>query len=272
LKIYLGFAVSLISFGFITAETNFEPFSGPKPLLVWIQTNPWAMVIGSDTPKLVIYDDGTVIYSKMEEENKSIYFKTKFSNSELSKLISKVNSFGAFSEWESHYNLAYNVTDLPKTLLYLGFEDEIIKTNIYGLYYEGTTIPGYTVFNESSQEEVSLPNSLKTFYEFLVDFDIEESEIWIPKYIEVMIWPYEYAPQKSLIWPADWPSFDSEKIIKRRGGSYSIFIEGEKFEELKNFLSKRKPKGAVEIGGKKWAVAYRFTFPSEPIWRKIFSD
>lgn len=41
-------------------------------------------------------------------------------------------------------------------------------------------------------------------------------------------------------------------------------------KQLGEFLMSRKPKGAVEIGDKKWAVSVRYTFPSEPTWREAF--
>lgn len=39
----------------------FDPHSGPRPLIVWIQTDPWAMVLDADTPLLSLYEDGTMI-------------------------------------------------------------------------------------------------------------------------------------------------------------------------------------------------------------------
>jgi hypothetical protein len=84
-----------------------------------------------------------------------------------------------------------------------------------------------------------------------------------------MIWPYEYAPDVSITWPKNWPGLDSKRAIKR-GDSYSIFLDGIMFPELQKFLKTRKEKGAVKIGDKKWAVSFRYVFPSEPMWRKAF--
>ena len=69
-----------------------------------------------------------------------------------------------------------------------------------------------------------------------------------------MIRPYEYAPDASI--------YLGEKIgqrwtrsVSKRGSSYSIFLDGSALPELRKFLQTRKDKGAVEIGGKKWAVS-----------------
>jgi fatty acid desaturase len=40
---------------------GFNAFEGPKPVLVILVSDPWIWVMGSDTPKLVIYQDGQVI-------------------------------------------------------------------------------------------------------------------------------------------------------------------------------------------------------------------
>lgn len=45
-----------------TLAAGFDPFAGPKPLAVLIQSDPWAMVIGSDTPRVAIYENGRVIF------------------------------------------------------------------------------------------------------------------------------------------------------------------------------------------------------------------
>ena len=87
--------------------------------------------------------------------------------------------------------------------------------------------------------------------------------------MEVIIWGYDYAPDESIYWPKDRPGLESPSTLKRRD-AYSIFIPGKELPKLREFLKTRKEKGAVEIGGKKWAVSIRYTFPNEPIWFKAF--
>lgn len=42
----------------VCTAAEFDPFEGPKPLAIFIQSDPWAMVIGSDTPRVAIYENG----------------------------------------------------------------------------------------------------------------------------------------------------------------------------------------------------------------------
>jgi hypothetical protein len=89
---------------------------------------------------------------------------------------------------------------------------------------------------------------------------------WVPEYFEIIIWPYEYAP-KQRVWPDTFPDLKDKRTIRRKRDGYSLFIEGSRKDELVDFFSRSKEKEAVVIDGKKWAVAVRPVFPSEPVWR-----
>jgi hypothetical protein len=136
-------------------------------------------------------------------------------------------------------------------------------SSIYGLSWpEERSVPGVKGRPKLSKETRSLLTTLARFTP-------PEMQEWKPRYIEAMVWPYEYAPDESIHWPKDWPGLSSESTIKRRD-AYSIFLPGSQLPRITAFLATRKEKGAVEIDGKKWAVSVRSTFPSEPIWRKAF--
>src|SRR5918997_6945743 len=69
--------VFLSLFGaFVAAAAEFDPFAGPKPPVVFIQTEPRAMVIGADTPRVAIYEDGEAIFTKAEK-NRLVYHHAK---------------------------------------------------------------------------------------------------------------------------------------------------------------------------------------------------
>ena len=82
-----------------------------------------------------------------------------------------------------------------------------------------------------------------------------------------MIWPYEYAPDASVDWPADWPGLNSEHAV-RSGDGYSIFVPAAERDRLIAFLGTRRERGAVRIGGRKWSASLRFPFPMERMWMR----
>src|SRR5436190_23751424 len=56
--------LALLAIGLELAAASFDPFQGVKPLAVFIQSDPWAMVMGADTPRVALYEDATVIFAK----------------------------------------------------------------------------------------------------------------------------------------------------------------------------------------------------------------
>jgi len=73
---------------------DIDPFKGPKPVAVLIQTNPWLMVIGSDTPMVTVYDDGQVIILKKEKDKRPTFLQKQISLDELKKIKKKLSAFG----------------------------------------------------------------------------------------------------------------------------------------------------------------------------------
>jgi hypothetical protein len=113
----------------------------------------------------------------------------------------------------------------------------------------------------------SLPTEIRAV---LTRIDQERSikgKVWFPAAIEVMFWPYEYAPDASIAWPKDWPA-PAAKDTRKRGDSFSVFLPCAHLSELRSFLATRKVKGAVLIDGKKMAVGTRFPFPGEEAWMR----
>ena len=242
----------------------FSPHAGPRPVLVWIQTDPWAMVIGADTPMVSLYEDGALICVARGGDNSTVYLQKRLSVQDRDEMVRTIRTLGTFSGLKARYDVVSGVTDMPSTRFYLDLGGgPSIATEIHGLALKDTPMTKVT-----HRKVDQLPASLAALHKYLAAIPCEGAP-WIPEYIEVMLWPYEYAPDDSIHWPSDWPSLDSPRAM-RRGDSYSIYIPGPSVDRLRAFLKTRKERGAVEVGGKKWAASYRYVFPSEPVWMKAF--
>lgn len=249
---------------------DIDPFKGPKPIAVLIQTDPWLMVIGSDNPMVAIYDDGRVVYWKAEKDKSPLYLTKQLSAEALAEVKKKLSAFGDYSKLERYYNLAPNSLDLPETYIYLSLGQGEFVTGVYGLMVPDTHLFAYITFGGDRKPD-ELPKPIKDLHSYLTSLDFADAKPWKPSYVEAMIWGYDYAPDESIHWPKDWPGLDSPNTLKR-GDAYSIFFPGKELPKLREFLKTQKEKGAVDIGGKKWAVSVRYTFPSEPIWSKAFES
>jgi hypothetical protein len=231
----------------------------PKPLFVLIEYNPWAMVIGADTPTLALYDDGTVIYWRKEGRGGK-YVSAKLADSEVSQVLEKVNP-QTFTSLESRYEPAGGISDAPETVMVLRKKDGTHK----GVYVYGSIRRA-----DDGSYPRGVPNLVADIFHFATTYDNPKATEWLPDYIEVIVWPYEYAPDKDLVWPKGWPDLSDPRTVKN-GDGYSIYLEKARFEELKAFLAKRRERQAVRISGKKWAIDARLPFPNEQIWREMKS-
>lgn len=255
-------AFLLLSIQVANAET-FLPFDGPRPIAVMLETNPWLMVIGSDTPSFVLYEDGQVIYAKTNGVYAGRYHWKALTIEELRSLKAKLASLGPYRKGLDRIELS-NVSDQPETKLFLRFEGVELAASIYG---DLSADPS----RDERRNKTALPNELHRLSSFLSSLEFEGAKEWLPNYIEVMAWNYDYAPDASIIWPQHWPGLNSRTTIKKEH-MYSIFMPGTDWVNASVFLRSRKSKGAVEIDGKKFMVSIRPVFPSEPVWRKVFFD
>jgi hypothetical protein len=242
---------------------GFSPFEGPRPLAVMIESNPWLMVMGSDTPSFVLYENGQVIYRKTGADRQSRYMTKQLSPVELVGLKARFSEAAKPSVPKRHFNLAPHVTDQPETKFYVDMDGTSFVTTIYGLASGQHGSRSWTPGGGGKGE--SLPQQLIDLHVFLSTLEYADATEWAPRYIEAMVWGYDYAPEGSIHWPKEWPGLTSATSI-RRGDAYSIFLPGSEQAKLRLFLDTRKEKGAVEIDGGKWIVSVRDTFPGEPVW------
>jgi hypothetical protein len=238
-----------------------DPNAWPdKALAVLIEHNPWAMVIGADTPRVVVFDDGTVIRRTPSKGASQRYLAvSKLAASELNDLRSALRPSASFWDLKDQYNVAPNVTDMVTTELVVYSEGRFKRVEVYGYAPEEWKPPAFTMM-PSKQIADALPAEFDRLCHLLVDLAPRDEVQWSPKYVEVMIWPYEYSPDKPLEWPSGWPGLTSPMAFQR-GDSYSLIVPGSKLAALEAFVARRGERQAVRIGGKKWAIAYRPVMP-----------
>jgi len=225
----------------------FAQDGGPRPLIVLLEANPWLMVLGSDSPSFALYEDGTAIYRA-----ESGFQWVRLGAEERAALIDRVKP-EAIAAQARFYNLSPYMSDQQTTYLFVFGPGGPKTVSIYGAL-------------RKPEIRQNLPAPIADAYGVLHGFRHPRATPWLPEKVEVMIWPYEYAPEASVIWPVGWPGLKDPATVKRRDGAYSIYLPSIELPALSAFLKTRSEKGAVEIDGHKWAVSYRFPFPREKDW------
>lgn len=234
---------------------------GPRAIAVLLTTDPWLMVIGSDTPQFALYDDGKVIYVDRTSGRQSTRMTAILTSSELADAKSTLLTFVKDPVPET-IDLRPGWTDQPESRFFLEIDGHRLVTSVGGL---GDSAD---VDKRDSGDGDALPASIRDLHRYMSGFHAVAATKWIPDQIEVMFWDYSYAPEASIQWPLAWPGL-GDPTTQRRGDAYSIFLAGSQEEALIAFLATRNQKGAVELGGRKWAVSYRPVFPA---WREAFDD
>jgi len=236
----------LLAFLFFFAAA-YPAFAVNRPILSLYERNPWLMVVGSDSPTFVLYDDGTVIYWEETERGAGLYKTAHLNPEEVeARFLSKVSGL---AHLEESYSLSA-WTDQPTQELRIAMSDQSRVIHVYGN------------LRENDEVRSQAPRALLSFYDFLVGYRSDKAAVWEPTHLEVMIWPYAYAPDESIVWPREWPDIHSESTVQR-GDAYSLFLPIELKEPFLELMRSRKEKGAVLINGKKWALSARRPFPHE---------
>jgi hypothetical protein len=227
-------------------------------IVLLYEHNPWAMVLGSDSPTFAMYDDGLVIFARTNQEGRPEYASVILSEKERADFLAAL-PVKQFNELRHEYELDL-MTDQPTTVLSVGDKTGLKSVRVYG--------------NLRRSARENDPRAFIEIYRKLKSFADARAVRWMPERIELMIWPYENAGEP-LPWPKNWPD-TAHPTTKKRGTSkdsinYSIYLMHAQYERLRKQVES-KSADALLINNHKWAFSFRFPFPNEESWRKRASD
>lgn len=236
------------------------------PIAIVTEYDPWAMVIGGDSPRVLLFADGTFI--RTDRSDHTLSFSTaRLSSSELSHVQGAIGPMSAFTRLRDAYNLAPNVTDMP-TVEIVRNEGRLSKTvEVYG-YRSGFVDVPATFVSFTVEKADRLPFEFDQAFRVLVGLRPTRLVRWYPRYLEVMVWPFEHSRKEPLAWPDTWPDL-SHPLTIQRGDSYSLILPSSQQPTLETFLAARLSGQAVRIGGRKWSISWRPVTPGGPVAREV---
>jgi hypothetical protein len=258
---------------------------------VLLQTDPWLTVIGSETPTVAVYADGTVVYlGRLPDQTEWRYFEAKLTGTGLENLRKKLGPTEAFMALEGFTDLAPDTTDQPRTKIYLSD----------GTHTKAVSVRGYVSTARRAEIQRQFPDAAWPEYERLPEFDrvynaltalhSDDAREWEPWYVELYIygpwslddWRREhqsrqgFGPDKPYVdpkpWPHKWPTFINLLTWDWGDGSYSLYLAGSSLDEVRRFFASPSTGGGVLIEGRVYCATYRYAFPGEGTYADAFDE
>ncbi len=221
----------------------------PQPLVLLYIRDPWRMVIGSDSPRFALYDDGLIIYASGEKEPEKAFLSKLLSSVELKELLTALDLERRLTGLDGKTIDASKATDQPRNRLCYWANGKLRAVEVYGSLHA------------DKPEREQVPKPFLNIFDFLTQFRTNGAKPWLPPKIEVLIWPFDNSGEPPRPWPRGWPGLDDPATKKRRDRGYSLFLDSKYFSDFVNMGRSMKSGQAVLIGNKKWVVSYRIPFP-----------
>ena len=224
----------------------------PQPLVLLYVKDPWLMVIGSDSPRFALYDNGLVIYASGTKRPEEAFLSKQLSHTELEELLTTLDLERKLAGMDGKIFTTLSATDQPRSVLHYWVNGQHRTTEVYGPLHRRD--PG-----DLGAE--GAPKGVLDLFDLLMQFQAGGASPWLPPHIEVLIWPFDYSRETPRSWPEGWPRLNDPTTKKRGSELYCLSLESSHFSECLELLRGMTSNQAVLIEGKKWAISYRIPFP-----------
>lgn len=237
----------------------------PRPIAVLLQHSPWTG--GTERPLFVLYESGRVLYpgERHPESGIPASYRTACLRGEPDALLARFGIGAELRRLRPRYDYRPGWTDQESVFLLTWRGDSLTRITVRA---------GLTGVDRFSPE---VPGAFREAYRRMTELEARDAGPWTPDSLEVMAWPYEYAPDDPpLPWPSGWPDLespgarhDSDPVVKEM---HRFSLAGDRAEELDTLLARRRARQAIGMNGRKWAVGYRIRIPGEERWRPLLRN
>jgi hypothetical protein len=235
-----------------------------KPVAIVVERNPWAMVMGADLPSVLVFSDGTVLRADPNSKNAPAYLVSQFRGSEWDRLMTSIGPTPAFDGLKNDYAMT-TVTDRPTTAVTLFGKGGRKSVSVYGY----STAPQHTQSTYGDRAGVSAaPAEFDRVVKLLTTLAPINETPWHPRFVEVMLWPFEYSRETPIQWPTSWPTSGPPTVFQR-GHSWSVVLPSSELPRLRALVGQLHKRQAVLWNGHKWSIDYRLVLPGGEVATRI---
>ena len=234
-----------------------------KPLIVLYEVNPWLMVIGSDVPRVTIYEDGLVIVLRPREKAPPDRLSTHLTPREVADLSARLQATGVGAV--APYTDLCKCSDASTTTILVRSGATWRGTSMYGMQPDGTAV----TFDPANAPPV--PRAFVDAYRLLADYDPPRAAPWSPETIEVMLGDFSYSTMTPAPWPSDVPAPPAAAVAPDGilPGVFLYSVPGIHEAKLRALQRSLDPHQAVGIRGRKWTLGVKITLPEEAYIQEV---
>ncbi|HVK69843.1 MAG TPA: hypothetical protein VM694_35535 [Polyangium sp.] len=227
-----------------------------KPLVVLRERNPWLMVLGSDVPTIVVYEDGLVVYHKLVEK-KAEALTVNVGAEAARKLVDELAT-AEFMGLPAQTSVTA-ATDQPTVGIALRQGSQWKYASVEGLRRDGKA---------SAAATGEAPAVFVRAYQRLANFDAPGATPWEPETIEIMLWDFSHARKPPLPWPAGIPA-PPAGVKAPKEGVYHHHVPGRHEAATRAFLASLEQSQGVSVGGASASIGVRRVVPSDDYIRPM---
>lgn len=221
-----------------------------RPVVALYTVDPWARVLGADVPTTVIYADGDAIIVRPPAAEGQRGRLVEGKVPEPSAFFEKLRE--ALSDIPVHTTL-WGATDQPTTLILMDLGDGWIRRSVYG--------PLTNCRSSRAETMQPLPEGFEQACRLLSNLKLDDEHDYVPEWTEVMLTPYEKSPEPPLPWPAEVPA--PPDVTPQKFGVVRHLVKSSAVGPLTALVASLKPRQAVLLHDKKWAVSWRRPPPGD---------
>lgn len=235
LKMKKGIICLLLIFSFICFIFADQTESVYEPILALEEAGPYMPISGFNSPLIVLYENGLLIYATKSFSEKPIYVYRMLNTEELDKVKSKIMDYYNSTLQERHTDNAQSTwtTDGTTTYLYMNVDGKKCSIKSYGLRIRFFDELGFYDLPDRSSK---LNDSTWEIYTYIVNLAKENGDIWYFDEYKIVASKQDYVDEKAIKWSSDW-NRNGINIITEKNGDFIIFVKGFLYNDFKQYLS-----------------------------------
>lgn len=206
------------------------------------------------TPKFILYPDGELTVPNSRA--KSRMGKANLGPQDFSAAMAKIGAQLEFWKLTPNYRLTRQ-SEQPLNIVSLRLPGR-----------EAITVRVYGPLTARSKDDESAPTAFTSCLDVLSSLIPPDTVPWDPGYVEIGWVAYDYAPDRGLDWPKEWPGLEGPltRPVKLGVTEWIVLFPSSLVNDLDEFLARRPARGAIVVDGRKVSGGYHWPLRGEKAW------